>query len=231
MKRLVFIFLAVCAMFSLAQAQVGVMRSSGISSVQKVHKPTRTYEWENFILANYQYGFENQHAIGLTYGRVKLFGWYVNASFGFGSHYHSDHKAVDSYYSNPGFVKGKSLEISNGKYVLPNYTGKESRNQLAFSGGAVARLVIPLYVYVGLGYCYHSVIAESTDYGWIYMTDPTYKSFGHGMVLEGGLQGNIKGFTLSLGYSFLSNFDLDNNRGVMNEIRVGIGYTFNDRKK
>jgi hypothetical protein len=47
------------------------------------------------------------------------------------------------------------------------------------------------------------------------------------MVIETGLQGNIKGFTLSAGYYLLSDF----NYNFEHELKVGIGYTFPDKKK
>ena len=57
----------------------------------KQERPKRTYEWEHFLLANYACAFTpyqyNQHAFGLTYGHVKLFGWYVNALLGTGFNY------------------------------------------------------------------------------------------------------------------------------------------------
>lgn len=175
------------------------------------------YPWENFILANYQYGFYGQHAVGLTYGRVKQVGWYINFSLGMGFHYKYDYKAN---YDN-------KIPDASG-YVYPFYTGVRSRNQVSFSGGTVVRLgSAPVFLYAGLGYAYHSVTAEISGNKWVYIVERRSQSFGHGANFDIGIQGNIKGFTIAAGYMLLTNFD----NGYLHEIKIGVGGMWKDKKK
>lgn len=185
----------------------------------KEQRPKRTYEREQFIMANYacfitpyQY---NQHAVGLSYGQVKLFGWYVNALLGMGFQY--------GYTGTGPYVK------YNYNQVYPFYTGKISQNLVSVSGGGVARLVIPLYVYAGLGYTYHSTTAEIVGGDWILLDPYQYEDAnGHLLNADIGLQAQYKGFTFSVGYMILASVEHENT--VLHGFKLGIGYTFKVKK-
>lgn len=186
---------------------------------QKKERSKRTYEWEQFIMANYacfitpyQY---NQHAVGLSYGQVKLFGWYVNALLGMGFQY--------GYTGTGPYVE------YNYNQVYPFYTGKISQNLVSVSGGGVARLVIPLYVYAGLGYTYHSTTAEIVGGDWILLDPYQYEDAnGHLLNADIGLQAQYKGFTFSVGYMILASMEHENT--VLHGFKLGIGYTFKVKK-
>ena len=196
---------------------------SGVEKAQKEKKEKkerqkRTYEWENFFLLNYLYGQHNHHSLGFTYGRVKLAGWYISGSIGVDPNFHYGYDYTGTEYNH---------EINlNGNWTYPFYTGKVSRNQATLSAGAIIRMVIPLYWYVGLGGGYLTRTYELAGGKWA-MLGPQIKYRGANMLIETGLQGNIKGFTLSAGYYLISNFD----EHYQHEAKIGIGYTFPDKKK
>lgn len=185
----------------------------------KEQRPKRTYEWEHFLLANYACAFTpyqyNQHAFGLTYGHVKLFGWYVNALLGTGFNY--AYTGVGPYY------------IYNSSLTYPFYTGKISHNLVSATVGGVARLVIPLYVYTGIGYTYHSTTAEIVDGDWVLLDPYQYEDVnGHLLNFDIGIQGQYKGFTLSLGYMAIIN--VTEEHSLLHTLKLGIGYTFKTKK-
>lgn len=185
----------------------------------KKERPKRTYEWENFILANYLYGQYQHHSVGVTYGRVKLGGWYVNAAIGVDPNFHYGYDYQGTEYDHHVYI--------NGQWEYPFYTGKVSRNQVLLSAGAIIRMVIPLYWYGGIGGCYLTRTYELANGKWAMLSPAKMNYNGMNMVFETGLQGNIKGFTLSAGYLVMSDF-VDH---VQHELKVGIGYTFPDKKK
>ena len=185
----------------------------------KEQRPKRTYEWEHFLLANYACAFTpyqyNQHAFGLTYGHVKLFGWYVNALLGTGFNY--AYTGVGPYFHN------------NSSLTYPFYTGKISHNLVSATVGGVARVVIPLYVYTGIGYTYHSTTAEIVDGDWVLLDPYQYEDVnGHLLNFDIGLQGQYKGFTLSLGYMAIINVTREHS--LLHTLKLGIGYTFKTKK-
>ena len=203
MKRYLFFALCLCA-FSFAQAQT--FNYTGLEIKQEKVKKKNVYEWDQFIMANYSPGFvrsHTMHSFGLTYGRVKLFGFYVNAMLGTGFNYGYAHS---SWY-------GRINDI------YPFYTGKNSFNRASFTAGGIVRMVIPLYFYAGIGYGYHSYTKQISSGEWVRIED---SSVNHGMNWDMGLQGNIKGFTISAGYSVLTDYDYV----TLHEVKIGLGYTF-----
>ena len=95
MKRFLLLTLCLCAI-SFAHAQT--FNYTGLEIKQEKVKKKNVYEWEQFITLNYNPGFSTggrtTHSFGLTYGRVKLFGFYVNSTLGTGFNYRSNY---DSY--------------------------------------------------------------------------------------------------------------------------------------
>ena len=203
MKRYLVLTLCLCAL-SFAQAQT--FNYSGLEIKQEKVKKKNIYEWEQFVMVNYAPGFSKgntTHTFGLTYGRVKLFGFYVNAMVGTGFHY--GHK----YESYNGEING----------VYPFYTGKNSFNHVAFTAGAIVRMVIPFYFYLGLGYGYQSYTKQISSGEWVMMRN---YSATHGLNGDVGFQGNIKGFTISAGYTVLTDY----NYATIHQVKIGLGYTF-----
>lgn len=184
---------------------------TGIELNNERTKKKNVYEWEQFIVAHYAYGFAPQHSFGLTYGRVKLCGWYVNMMLGTGFHYKYDER-VDN----------------NTLYHLSNYyfDGKISHNRVSFTSGLVIRCVIPLYFYAGIGYGYRSMTARTEDGKWVRIC--SLASPHHGINYEAGIMGSIKGFTISAGYSNITDGSGDK---YLSEIKIGLGYTFKTKKK
>ena len=184
-------------------------RQTRIEPKKEVVKEKRVYEWEQFVLVNYAYG-PGQHAFGLTYGRVKLFGWYANFMLGTGMNW---------IYQR----EGDPYITVSGERVYPFYTGKKSANQLELTAGGIVRVVIPLYIYFGTGYGYRSLTREISSGEWVKMVnwgDRTF-SFGNGQSWAIGVQGNINGFTISAGFTYITNY----HAGIP-EGRIGLGYTF-----
>ena len=74
-----------------------------------------------------------------------------------------------------------------------------------------------MYLYLGLGYGYQSYTRQLGSGEWA--MERRY-STTHSGLLDVGLQGNIKGFTISAGYTMLSS------NKMYHEVKFGIGYTF-----
>lgn len=205
MKRLISVVLV---LFSFCMLNAQTYDFSSIQLKQEKVKKKNVYEWENFVIANYAYLYDdksqpNSHSLGITYGRVKLFGYYANFMLGTGMHYGYDYDRKDLY-------------------IEPFYTGKRSTNYLSLNAGGIVRLVIPLYVYFGLGYAYFSETREISGGKW-YMYSYEYNC--HNLSIDCGLQGNINGFTISAGYFIaIPAYDWFG-------FKVGVGYTFKDKKK
>ena len=212
MKRCWIVAFCLCA-FALAQAQT--FNYSGLEIKQEKVKKKNVYEWEQFVMANYNFGAMGgeyatfTHSIGITYGCVKLFGWYINATL------------------TPNFHYKYSYETDgNGKIdgVYPFYNGKSSFNRISATTGAIVRMVIPFYLYLGVGYGYQTMTKQLTNGEWVLYDGRGYSNYSmkHSMTWDIGLQGNIKGFTISAGYMVLTDYQ----NGSLQELRVGLGYTF-----
>ncbi len=209
MKRAIICLLLCGVGFTYISAQT--FNYTGIELKNEKVKKKNVYEWEQFILANYAFG-PGQHAFGLTYGQVKLFGWYTNVMFGTGVHW------IHQYEGDP------SITLPNGNRVYPFYNGNTSANQLEITAGGIVRLVIPLYIYFGTGFGYRTLTCQTTDGEWVKMTgyyNGKNNSVGPGQEWALGLQGNIKGFTIAAGASIITNYN-----AFMPEVKVGLGYTF-----
>ena len=170
---------------------------------KKREKKKRVYEKQQFALLHYGFqctDFDSPfgHALGVSYGRVKLFGWYTSFMLKMGK----------MHYAYDGEIRAYEAF----------YTGNYSLNYLSFSAGGMVRIVIPLYFYAGLGYAYQSETRETTGGKWVMITDWD-RSPGHTFMYEAGFQGNLKnGLTFSFGmtYTLIDNV----------QFKFGIGYTF-----
>lgn len=222
MKRYLIIAFSLLA---LTPIQAQTFNYTGLEIKQEKVKKKNVYEWENFVLANYSLGFIDDfklHSFGITYGRVKLFGYYANVMVSTGMHYGNDYTAERNGSLGQDYIYNGYYNESYDLY--PFYTGKNSYNRASITLGGIVRMVIPLYLYIGAGYGYQSVTRQISSGKWV-MIRPF--SVTHGMMWDVGLQGSIKGFTISAGYSVLTDYDYY----TMHELKVGLGYTFKDKKK
>lgn len=167
--------------------------------------------WCNFIMANAGLSSSPDYAFGLTYARVKQFGFYVSAMSNFGFKFDSDYNGYYDYF-------GWGFEGGLGPGPL-FYTGEIKYTRLEATVGGVVRMGIPLYAYTGLGYGYRGAFCETANGQWVkyYNNSIVY----NGVVFEIGLMGNIKGFAISAGYSMIANDD-----AYFPEAKIGIGYCF-----
>ncbi|MBR5327286.1 MAG: cell envelope integrity protein TolA [Paludibacteraceae bacterium] len=161
------------------------------------------YPWSNFVMVNGAYALYPEYAFGITYARVRQWGFYVSAMMNPSVRFQADH-----YASASGAIDGE----------YPFYSGKHTSTRISATAGALVRLHIPMYLYAGIGYGYRGLFYETTDHKWVAWR--TANTIYHGMHWEAGLMGNIKGFAISLGVSSITN------GWSYYEAKLGLGYCF-----
>jgi opacity protein-like surface antigen len=162
------------------------------------------YPWSNFVMVNGAYALYPEYAFGITYARVKQYGFYVSAMMNPSLRFHADH-----YASANGTIHGE----------YPFYSGQHTSTRISATAGALVRLHIPMYLYAGIGYGYRGLFYETTDHKWVAWH--TANTIYHGMHWEAGLIGNIKGFAISLGVSSITDFS-----DMYYEANLGLCYCF-----
>lgn len=162
------------------------------------------YPWSNFVMVNGAYAFYPEYAFGITYARVKLYGFYVSAMMNPSVRFQADH-----YASASGAIDGE----------YPFYSGKHTSTRISATAGALVRLHIPMYLYAGVGYGYRGLFYETTEHEWVAWR--TANTIYHGMNWEAGLMGNIKEFAISMGVSSITDFS-----NMYYEAKLGLGYCF-----
>ena len=144
-----------------------------------------------------------QWSFGITYGQVRILGWYVSAYTGTGYHFNGDY----------------DLDLSNrptGDYPLEvdYFNGKTSRARFSLTGGMMFRTIKPLWLYVGAGYGYRSVVYGTRSGYWLKPQNNCYSS----VAIEAGLVYNFRRVVFSVGFSTIGFSYIDG--------RLGIGFTF-----
>ena len=167
-----------------------------------------SYPWSNFIMVNGAYALYPEYAFGITYARVKQCGFYISAMMNPSIRFHADYHA-----SAHGTIYGDFY----GEY--PFYSGNYTSTRVSATAGTLVRLHIPMYLYAGVGYGYRGLFYETTDHEWVAWH--TANTIYHGMHWEAGLMGNIKGFSISLGVSSITDFS-----NMYYEAKLGLGYCF-----
>ena len=162
------------------------------------------YPWSNFIMVNGAYAISPEYAFGITYARVKQFGFYLNAMMNPSTQFNADYHATED-----GKING----------VYPFYTGEHNSTRISATLGGLVRLRAPLYLYAGVGYGYRGLFYETTKQEWVAWH--TSNAIYNGMHWEAGLMGNIKGFAISLGISSITDFS-----AMYYEGKLGLGYCF-----
>ena len=163
--------------------------------------------WSHIIMVNGGFSSTPDYTFGLTYAYVQNFGFYINIMTNFGFRSQSD----GVVYAE-GIYDGWYMD-----YYRPFFTGKSDYTNFSITAGAVARMVIPLYAYVGLGYGKRSVYHELLGGQWY---ECSSASTGNAVSFDVGLMGVIKGFTISLGYNLLGA------AGLYSSAKIGVGYSF-----
>lgn len=168
---------------------------------------------KHFLLANYTYTFGNKQSnVGLTYGWCHVAGVYVNMTLGVsGFHYKED-----------GSVWLEGLGQTSAYDSRWELTNTHTNQRISFNTGLMVRLGNPLYLMVGVGYCYHTMTYKAIDGDWIKITGPYYKN--HAATYQIGLVANIKGFSLMASYAGYAD------EKHYPELSIGIGCTINGKK-
>jgi len=154
-----------------------------------------------FVLAMGGISTTKDWSAGLMAGVCGVAGFYVKGNTNFAAN-----KQCDYTCGADGLINYQ------GEQALPFYSGKKATNNWMVTGGAIVRMYIPLYLYVGGGYGQRNLFWEMTDGGWVNNTAGTYRGFTGDI----GLMGNIKHFAISLGVSSI-NFKYT-------EFQIGLGY-------
>lgn len=157
-----------------------------------------------FVLAQGAYAFQpNQWSVGLMAGAVGVAGFYVRGATNFSSVKHCDFECG-----------ADGLVTYQDEKILPLYNGKQSSVDWMATAGAMVRLYIPLYIYLGGGYGQRELYWGISDDKWVNNLAGQYKGFCGDV----GLMGNIHHFAISLGVSTI--------QFKYAEINVGLGYMF-----
>ncbi len=144
-----------------------------------------------------------QWSFGITYGQVRVLGWYVSAFTGTGYNFNGDFE----------------LDRSNhpiGDYPLESdrFNGRVSKARLSITGGMLFRTVKPLWLYIGTGYGYRSMVYGTHGGYWLKPQANCYSN----VAIEAGLIYNFRRVVISAGFSTIGFSYVDG--------RLGVGFTF-----
>ena len=164
----------------------------------------RTSFMLNAGVSNYK-----QPALGFTIARSGAFGYYANFMIG-----------MNSMHMGYSYLADDDNRLLDGEYKgqIPFYTGKRAYNRLSATAGAMVRMKIPLYLYVGAGYGYKTETRELLNKQWVQAAT----SLGHSAVVEGGLFARWDNVTRLAGDSLF----IGQQNQFYHEAKVRLGYTF-----
>ena len=151
-----------------------------------------------------------QPAFGFTVAHAGLFGYYVNAMIGLDN--------IHLSYDYHAAADGSLMEGENAG-TIPFYSGQRAHNHFAVTTGAIFRMGIPLYAYVGGGYAHRTETRELLNRQWVQAAS----SLGHSGVVDVGLMSRVDNFSIMAGYALY----IGQQMNLYHEAKVGIGYTFN----
>ena len=145
---------------------------------EKPDKPEAKSTW--FVTANAAYSFRPQASFGFSVGQVKRFGWFLSAMSNFGF------KAMQYDYTADaeGFVDGE----------YPYYIGEPCKTRISVIGGAIMKVVGPLYLRAGVGYGMRTVSRSADNGQLVRMSSDSWT----GVDVSFGAQVHLKGFVMSL---------------------------------
>lgn len=155
---------------------------------------------ESFAMLNYAYSFAPQSSVGLTYGQVAKFGWYVSAMSGFAFNALSAEMECDE----TGSVDGN----------MPFYSGEMTSSRLSLTAGVMYRVAEPLALKLGAGYGMNVLAWETTDGQYVKNNGYTV----NGVDIDAGVQLLLGKITASV--------DFVTTNAQYSEIKIGIGIRF-----
>ena len=153
-----------------------------------------------FVMLNYGFSIAPQHSLGLTFGMVRKFGWYVSAMTGLSFDALNTVATCD--------------ELGNVDGEMQIYSGNTSNSRLSFIAGAMFRPVNVLALKLGAGYGTRSLAWETTDGN--YIKNQAYSVSG--VDLNAGVQIFLNKFCLSI--------DFVTTNAKYSEVKVGVGVGF-----
>ncbi len=106
-------------------------------------------EKDVFVTLNYSYSFAPQSSIGLTYGQIRKFGWFVSAMTGFDF----DALGAELECDEIGLIDGN----------MPFYSGEITSSRLSLTAGMMYKIANPLYIKLGAGYGMNVLAWETSD--------------------------------------------------------------------
>lgn len=183
--------------------------NTNVAQQQTPKRPSYYDNWRMFIMGNIAYSPLQQKkqgisGYGLTVGMVKTGGWY--ASFMMGPE---------------GIKTPQYADSKNANDYL--YTGQMKVSRLSGTFGFLAGKAV--YFYGGVGYGRRSLLCEAYNLDgipqyWVPMQSRT--SILNGAMFEAGLLADIKGFAITVGANYLTDFK---QTGFW-ELKFGIGGCF-----
>lgn len=174
-----------------------VERVSGLSEKYYESRPSKKQITRNafnpepthqrfYLLADFAWSPSPQYSGGFMLGTVQKLGWYMKLHLSFTPSYYNKAQKSNSEY---GLIE-PVVESTTG-LMLPAFTGKDNRFSMVLSAGFVARLGIPLYAYVGLGYgsrqLYWEAVDSHEDTYWVNLTPYSHR----GVAVDAGLMFDI----------------------------------------
>lgn len=157
----------------------------------------------NFITLNGGYTNTEVPSIGLTFGQVQKYGWFVTVMSGF----NFAGLAPDAKADSDGFVGDD----------LPFYKDEYAKTALSIMGGGIMRLTDNMFAKAGIGFGNRSLSWKTLDDQWVRQKD--YSAVGIDFSL--GMMFKFGNFIISLD-GVTTNFNIY-------EGRLGIGYSFEKR--
>ena len=154
----------------------------------------------NFITLNGGYTNTEVPSIGLTFGQVQKYGWFVTVMSGF----NFAGLAPDAKADSDGFVGDD----------LPFYKDEYAKTALSIMGGGIMRLTDNMFAKAGIGFGNRSLSWKTLDDQWVRQKD--YSAVGIDFSL--GMMFKFGNFIISLD-GVTTNFNIY-------EGRLGIGYSF-----
>ena len=126
-----------------------------------------------------------------------------------------------------GYVKAKynfvnqstSVNADDNGYINNSsskawFTGNDKASRFSVTGGAMFRIILPLYIYAGMGYGTKTLAWEMADGNWAEASDHSVQ----GIASEVGLIYRLQNFAISAG--------VENTQGKCWEANVGIAVMF-----
>lgn len=179
--------------------ELGVVQSTDVR-FQLVVDRTKSYNKHSIVLATI--APMPQFSYGLSYLKVRKWGWFINAS-----------TTIPPTIDNEGFARGRVL-----------YTGTVKSTYWDANIGVVRRLSNPLSIYLGVGFSQQRVFWQTIDGLWYEHSEYEYEYFHgyetdeHGYNIESGLLLTAGKFALSVGCSL--------NDYAYYQAKLGIGLCF-----